>query len=47
MKFTVAKVFMDGVPYYELWKGKERLGMHATAKLAMQAAEPEIGSPPS
>lgn len=39
VKYTIAKVFVDGKPHYELWRLKDMLSIHASAKEAMAAAE--------
>lgn len=37
---------MDGVPYYELWKGTEMVEIFTSAKGAMAAAEQGAAMPP-
>ena len=39
VKYTIAKVFADGKPYYQLWRVKDLLGTHGSAKEAMESAE--------
>lgn len=39
VKYTIAKVYVDGRAFYELWCAKHLRSIHDSAKEAMQAAE--------
>ena len=39
VKYTIAKVFVCGTTFYELWRGKDLISIHYNAKEAMKTAE--------